>query len=159
MVETNEFERFRYNLEHDMIPKSYYNAKINLLNSTLDKGGKFFSDIYLIYSPISEIVYTEEDFKISQKRVMNDDKMLYFVIVDMPEPKIPTFCRRVYFCCEVETGLVRYYTSELTIDGSFFICSWNKHMNHSNYGLAPVDKEQEFRKVGNMFLKYVNENK
>lgn len=158
MAEINEFQMFRYQLEHAMIPKSFYKANSDFLNSVLDKGGKFFSDIYLVYSPSMEIVYTEKDFKISQKRVMNDDKMLYFVIADMPKPDFPLLCRRVYFCCDVESDIVRYYTSELMENGSYCICSWNKHMNHSNYGLAPKDKEQEFRKVGNMFLKYVNEN-
>ena len=158
MAEMNSFQLFRYNLEHDMMPKTYYKSSSSLLNSILDKGEKFFSDLYLVYSPSVEIVYTESDFKVSQKRVMNDDKMLYFVIIDMPKPDYPLLCRRVYFCCDVESDIVRYYTSELSEDGCYFICSWNKHFNHSNYGAAPKDKEKEFRKVGNLFLKYVNQN-
>lgn len=150
-----EFEQFRYNLEHNILPNSYYNSKSDMLNSILDKEGKFFSDVYLVYSPTTEIVYKEEDFKITQKRVMNDDNMLYFVIVDMPKPAVPMLCRRVYFCYEVKSGIAKYYTSELTQDGKFMMCSWNKHRQHANYGEAPTDKELEFRKIGNIFLKYV----
>ncbi len=158
MEKMTEFEQFRYNLEHDMIPNSYYNAKSDFLNALLDKEGKFFSDIYLVYSPTTEIIYKEDDFKISQKRVMHDNKMLYFVIVTMPEPKYPTHCRRVYFCYEVESGIVRYYTSELSFDGSYMMCSWNKHHQHTNYGVAPKGDEEEFRKIGNLFLKYIMSN-
>lgn len=158
MKEMTDFEKFRYEFESNIIPNSFYKAKSDFLNSILDKGGKFFSDIYLLLSPVSDIVYHEEDFTINQKRVMNDNKMLYFIIVNMPKPTVPGFSRRVYFCCEVESGIVRYYTSELAEDGSFFMCSWNKHGTHSNYGKAPNDKEQEFRKIGNMFLKYILDN-
>lgn len=153
-----EFEQFRYTLEHRILPQSYYNSKSDMLNSILDKEGKFFSDVYLVYSPTTEIVYKEENFTITQKRVMNDNKMLYFVIVNMPEPTAPTLCKRVYFCYEVESGIAKYYTSELTADGKLMMCSWNKHNEHSNYGVSPMDEELEFRKIGNIFLKYILAN-
>ena len=153
-----EFEQFRYNLEHKILPKSYYNSKSDLLNSILDKEGKFFSDVYLVYSPTADIVYKEEDFKITQKRVMNNNRMLYFVIVTMPKPTAPTLCRRVYFCYEVESGIAKYYMSELNEDGKFVMCSENKHGEHSSYGESPTDEELEFRKIGNIFLKYILAN-
>lgn len=153
-----EFEQFRYNLEHKILPQSYYNSKSDMLNSILDKEGKFFSDVYLVYSPTTEIVYREDDFKITQKRVMNDNRMLYFVIVTMPEPTAPSLCRRVYFCYEVESGIAKYYMSELTEDGRFIMCSRNKHNEQNTCGESPMDEELEFRKIGNIFLKYILAN-
>ena len=153
-----EIEQFRYNLEHNILPKSFYNGKIDFLNSVLDKDGKFFSDIYLIFSPSTEIIYNENDFVVTQKRVMNDDRMLYFVIVTMPDPTIPLLCKRVYFCYEVGSEIAKYYTSERSENGEYMMCSWNKHETHNNYGVSPGNAELEFRKIGNMFLKYVLAN-
>lgn len=150
-----EFEQFRYMLEHRMFPDMLYTRKVDLLNAILDKGGKFFSDLYLIYAPTNDIVYKEEDFKISAKRCQSDDKMLYYLVVTMPEPTMPLLCKRVYFCYEEKTGIVKYYTSELAEDGTLMMCSWNKHQEHSNYGSSPMDEELEFRRIGNIFLKYI----
>ena len=153
-----EFEQLRYMIEHRILPKLYYDNKSDMLNAILDKQGKFFSDVYTVYSPSTGIVCNEEDFKITQKRVMNDNRMLYFVIVTMPEPSIPLLCKRVYFCSEVESGIVKYYTSELDANGKLMMCSWNKHNAHTNYGESPMDEELEFRKIGNIFLKYILSN-
>ena len=154
-----DMEQFRYTLEHEILPNMFYKNKSDMFNAILDKGGKFFSDLYLIYGPVTDIVYTENDFKISAKRCMSDNKMLYFLVVDMPEPTMPLLCQRVYFCCEVESEFVRYYTSELGENGSYLMCSWNKHHIHTNYDTAPEDEEQEFRRIGNIFLKYILNNK
>ena len=154
-----DLEQFRYTLEQEILPNMFYKNKSDMFNAILDKGGKFFSDLYLVYGPVTNIVYTEDDFKISAKRCMSDNKMLYFLVVDMPEPTIPLLCQRVYFCCEVESEIVRYYTSELSENGSYSMCSWNKHHNHTNYDIAPKNEEQEFQRIGNIFLKYILSNK
>lgn len=153
-----ENESFRYNLEQKMLPRMLYEKKVDVLNAILDKNTKFFSDIYLVYSPSAEIVYREDDFKLAAKRCKSDKKMLYYIVVTMPEPTVPTLCKRVYFCYEEKTEIVRYYTSELTEDGLLNMCSVNKYGDHKVCDVSPMDEELEFRRIGNMFLKYVLEN-
>lgn len=155
----NEHEKFRYKLEHEMFPDMLYSQKVNMLNAIIDKGGKFFSDIYLIYSPFAEILYKEDDFKVDAKCCQYDEnrRTLYFLVVTMPEPTAADLCKRVYFCYEEKTGIVKYYTSEKTENGTLNMCSWTKHKTHKVYDASPMDEELEFRRIGNMFLKYVSE--
>ena len=153
-----ENESFRYSLEQKMLPHMLYEQKVDVLNAILDKNTKFFSDIYLVYSPSAEILYREEDFKLAAKRCKSDQKMLYYIVVTMPEPTIPTLCKRIYFCYEEKTDIVRYYTSELAEDGTLNMCSINKHGDRKVYDVSPMDEELEFRRIGNMFLKYVLDN-
>lgn len=155
-----ESEKFRYTLEHKLLPNMFYEQKVRMLNAILDKGGKFFSDIYLVYSPVdAEKAYSENDFGIEVKRCQYDEnrRTLDFLIVTMPKPTSSTLCRRVYFCFEEKTGAVKYYTSERCADSSYAMCSWTEQSEHENYGTAPKTAEKEFQKIGNMFLKYIIE--
>ena len=150
-------EKFRYQLEHRMLPDMLYTQKINMLNAIIDKGGKFFSDIYLIYSPFAEILFTEDDFKIDAKCCQYDENRhtLYFLVVTMPKPTVTPLCERVYFCYEEKTDTVKYYTSEKSPFKENAICSWNEKGQHENFGPAPQNAEKEFQIVGNLFLKHI----
>lgn len=153
-----ESEKFRYTFEHKLLPDMFYKEKVGLLNAILDKGGKFFSDVYTVYAPVGEErTYTEDDFKIDAKCCQYDEnrRTLYFLIVTMPEPTVPTLCLRVYFCYEEKTGAVKYCTSEKSPFSGNAICSQTENGEHENLGAAPESAEQEFQKIGNMFLKYI----
>lgn len=153
-----ELEQFRYGFEQKLLPQMFYNEKVKLLNAILDKEGKFFSDIYIVFGPATDAIYNENDFTITAKKIQSDDKMLYYLIVDMPKPSMMFLSRRVYLCYEEKSGIVKYYTSEKSMDGNYAMCSIAKSGVRSNYGMAPEDEELEFRKIGNIFLKYVLDN-
>ncbi len=149
---------FRYRLEQRILPRSFYEGKENFLNSVLDKNGKFFSDIITLFAPHESTIYNEKDFTVTAKHLSyrEDDevkKKLYLVIVDMPQPEEVLLCRRLYFCYEEFSKTAKYYTSELSLRGDYFMCAVNSNDTRSNYGKAPKDLELEFRKIGNMFLK------
>ncbi len=149
-----EFEKFRQKLEQELLPDMFYQSKTDMLNAMLDKEGKFFSDLYLIYAPVSDIVYKEEDFKITPKRVMSDNKMMYFVVAEMPDPTTEGHCKKIYFCYDTESEKARYYTTEYSKSGIYQVCSLNKNMKRTVHDIAPQNEEQELQKIGNLFLFY-----
>lgn len=153
-----EFEQFRYTLEHESIPKWFYSSPVAFINAVTDKGGKFFSDLYVLFAPVTDGSYSEKNFGIIPKKVKSDDLNMYIIIAEMPEPTAMTLCRRVYFCYEEKTKCVKYYTSEFTADGDYMICSWTDDRVHENYGKAPLSDPKEFRYAAEMFLKYVEKN-
>lgn len=157
MLEKNEF---RYRLEQRILPNTFYKDKDKFLDSVLDKGGKFFSDLFVLFAPPESAVYSEKDFGVAAKKIEyrnEDDKKteLYIVIADMPKPDEMQLCRRIYFCYEEESDTARYFTSELSFTGDYFICSVINGEGKGDYGIAPEDTELEFRKVGNTFLKQI----
>lgn len=157
-MKMTELESFRYELEYKIIPKWYYKDPIAFINMLTDKGGKFFSDVYLLFAPPSNSdAYTENDFEIIPKKVVSDDLNMYIIIAEMPAPTAMTLCRRMYFCYEEKTKAAKYYTSEFTLDGGFMVCSWNGEAEHENYGRAPTDDPKEFRMTAELFLKYAEQ--
>ena len=153
-----ELEKFRYDFEQRLLPQLLYNEKAKLLNAILDKEGKFFSDLFIVFGPVTDTIYNEKEFVIGAKRIQSDDKMLDYLIVNMPKPTMMPLCRRIYLCFEEKSGIVRYYTSEKSIDNKYAMCCVTKQGTRLNYGSAPDDGELEFRKIGNIFLKYILEN-
>ena len=157
MLEKNEF---RYSLEQKILPNTFYKDKEKFLDSVLDKGGKFFSDLFVLFAPPESSIYNENDFTVTAKKIdYRDDeeikKELYIVIADMPEADEMNLCRRLYFCYEEKSGIARYFTSALSFSGDYYMASVIKGEEKGDYGKAPEDLELEFRKIGNIFLKQV----
>ena len=157
MLEKNEF---RYRLEQKILPNTFYKDKDKFLDSVLDKGGKFFSDLFVLFAPPESAVYDENDFTVSAIKLDyrdEDDKKteIYIVIVDMPTPEEMLLCRRLYFCYEEKSDTARCFTSELSFTGDYYLCSVIIGEEKGDYGIAPEDTEIEFRKIGNTFLKQI----
>ncbi len=157
MLEKNEF---RHRLEQKVLPNTFYKDKDKFLDSVLDKGGKFFSDLFVLFAPPESALYNEKAFTVTAKKLdyRDDDevkKELYIVIVDMPKPEETHLCRRIYFCYEEESGTARYFTSELSHTGDYFMSSVISGEEKGDYGIAPENTELEFRRIGNIFLKQI----
>jgi len=152
-MKMTDLEQFRYTLEHETVPRWFYNSPVAFINAAADKEGKFFSDLYILFGPVSDKVYTEKDFEVIPKKVISGDLNMYIIIAEMPEPTAATLCRRMYFCYEEKTKAAKYYASEFTLDGGFMVCSWNDDMVHENFGKSPSDDPKEFRFVAELFLK------
>ena len=141
-------ESARYLVEHRLLPSALYSAGDGLLVEITDGAEGLLMDAYA-YAEENvegyECPYTAEDFDTEVNVIDMDGDMGYIVRVDMPKPEASPLCRAVYFCFDQRTETCAYFTSELTPDGRYALCSWDEKGTHLNYGAtdATVDDETE----------------
>ena len=73
----NEFEKSRYTLERTLLPGMFLSQKANMLNSILDKEGKFFTDAMAVYLGVTSADYRADGFKVYLQRAKSENKLLY----------------------------------------------------------------------------------
>ena len=72
------------------------------------------------------------------------------VRIELPKPSMVTECRRIYLCRDEATGSLLYFTSELSAQGTYFLCAWTKNHAHLLLRMEP-DGRSEFDTVAELF--------
>lgn len=150
-----EFENARRTLEQRLLPKLFYEERANMLNSILDKEGKFFVDAMIVYLGVLDPSYKAENMKVYLQRAKSEEKFFDFVMVRLPETKALGLADTLYFCLEETTGAVKYFYAEVSLGGERLLCSTNGE-DREEHGKLPSDPDKEFQKMANIFIREVH---
>ena len=149
-----EFENGRRTLEQRLLPKLFYADKASMLNSILDKEGKFFVDAMIVYLGIMDKSYKAENMRVYLQRAKSEDKFFDFVVVKLPETRAVGLADTLYFCLEETTGSVKYFYAEVSLAGERLLRSTDGS-NTEDHGKLPADNDKEFQKTANIFIREV----
>ena len=150
-----ETEKARKTLEQKILPKMYLQEKSNMLNSILDKEGKFFVDLMAILLGVVDNEYKSEGFKVYLHRAKSEDKFFDFVVVKQPECKTAGIADTLYFCLEEITGESEYFMAQNSLGGGRILRSSDGE-ELKDHGELLDDADKEFQKMANIFIRRVH---
>ena len=153
-----ELDKARHTLEQKLLPAMFAEEKANMLNSILDKEGRFFTDCMIVYLGVRNEAYRSDDIKVYLQRAKSEDKFFDFVMAKLPETKTPGISDTVYFCLEETTGQTMYFTAEIAAPGQRLLCSTDG-TERTEHGILPDDADKEFQKMANTFIRKLMETK
>lgn len=136
----------RYFLEHKAIPNAFYQNGAQLMLELMNGSGKTIRGFYSkaeAANPGYRCPYTAGQFSVSNHLCKGRNGSMLMFRIGMPEPEQSPLCRAIYLCYGKHGMVNRCYTSELSPDGAYFVCSWSESGAHANYGEA-VGKEEDF---------------
>ena len=129
-------QEVRYQFEHSMLPRYFYEVPENMLY-VMEEDGVY--ELWAITADENgaDPYYPEEDYEEHWYEAEDGTTVLQ---INMPEPDANVLCYRVYMLFNGETGDRGYYTVEYDefLTDSSFICFWDEERNHSILDAAPV---------------------
>ena len=126
----------RYQFEHRMMPKYFYDNPANMLD-VLGSAG-----LYRLWEAVStdngvDPTYPAEDYVQHFYKTADGATLLQ---IELPQPDANTLCYRIYLVYDPASGSAGYYTVEsddFTPDAAF-ICMWTDDGTHKNFGAMNV---------------------
>lgn len=130
----------RYYMEHQLLPKLFFEKKAEFINSILDEENN------LLYEFITQICeeeniscpYKAEQYKISNYKIGDYEHMIK---ATFPSPEETPLCSKAYFMFDEEFNNIRYFTVECATEKGkkqkYYLCAWDEERSHLNYGQAP----------------------
>ena len=146
-------EKFaRHTFEHVVFPTEFYRWGERLVRQVTDGGRCYMSDLYTVSVEPDEHAlqpYNPNFFKVFPRYYRNGDEETAIVCLELPMPSQVTECRRIYLCFNKATNDLMYFTSELSAQGTFYLCAWTKQ--HCHMILNPDPDLSEFDNVAWLF--------
>lgn len=140
-------DRFpRHSLEHVILPMEFYRWGDRLLNQVIDGDRHYMADLYGQAVEASVRAFKPNFFKVLRRKYAETT----IVRIDLPKPKQVTECRRIYLCRDEGTNKLMYFTSELSAQGTYYLCAWTKNHAHLLLRMEPAFSS-EFDTVANLF--------
>ena len=141
----------RHTFEHVVLPGAFYEYGKKLQNQVVDGNRAYMAELYsnLENSGTAIHPYKAKYFKILPRKYETDDDTITIVRVELPKPVEILECRRIYLCRSERTNALLYFTSELSMQGTFYLCAWTKAHAHLLLNMDP--QENEFDNVFNLF--------
>ena len=149
----------RYVFEHQFIPDLLFSKDEGLLFlMALTRGGGDYllrSFRQLWKGEEADFPYTEKDYSVHPllHRGEGDRPDLRVIAVRMPPPERFPDCSAVFICLDEKLENIRYFTKELSIDGSFMLCGWSAGGVHSNHGTAPDGLDDLLEKISRIYYR------
>ena len=150
-------ERFpRHTFEHVIFPSEFYKWGDKLLNQVIDGDRYYMADLYKYVEPDRKAVqpYKPSFFKVIRRSYDADDERITIVRLDLPKPVQITECRRIYLCRNEDSNALMYFTSELSREGTYFLCAWTKQHCHLLLDMEPGSSE--FDQVAKLFREFAD---
>ena len=148
-VEEDPEERFpRHAFEHVILPCEFYRWGDRLLNRVIDGDRRYMADLYGHAVEAPARAFKASFFKVLRRKYAETT----IVRIELPKPSMVTECRRIYLCRDEETNALMYFTSELSAQGTYFLCAWTKNHTHLLLRMEP-DGRSEFDTVAELFSK------
>ena len=128
---------------------------IHILREHPGKKAKYeiamFSDFDILSDPLGLLNPWKTDWhdKVIPRYYRNGDEETAIVCLELPTPSQVTECRRIYLCFNKATNDLMYFTSELSAQGTFYLCAWTKQ--HCHMMLNPGPDISEFDNVAQLF--------
>ena len=146
-----KLKKARYTLEHEALPLFYFENKNLFMLSLLESNGELVYDIMDDFCDKIECenLYKKEDYKVD---ALNVDEEVKIVRVTMPDPRVELECKYVYFMFDLKFEKMKYFTVEKASFGKEFLCGWDEHRNHLNYGFCPEDLNEHLQKIIQIYM-------
>ena len=141
----------RHQFEHCTFPVLFYSNGDAVINSCVAGGGKHLYNIYsgLSYEARPYTGYRDFDVTPHRYNIANDGSDILVVRLSLPKATEVTECRNIYLCKNNVTGDLMYITSELSAQGTFYLCGWTRKHDHL---LFTMDEEpDEFKAAAERF--------
>ena len=110
-----------------------------------------------VYGPQGEVCpYQKEQFNVNTQMVPGKDNAQDFMVItiDMPEPEDELLASRIFICLDNSFDNLAYFLVEKSFEPMFMLCGVDEKGSHLNYGEAPSDKNELFRKVCDIYGNY-----
>ncbi len=147
--ETERIERHTF--EHVTFPCAFYDWGQKMINNVVDGSRGYLADLYshVEYADKAIRPYKPKHFNVLPRRYEAEDGAKMIVRIDLPKPANVLECRRIYLCRSEGTGKLMYFTSELSMEGTNYLCAWTKNHAHMLLRMGSVDNE--FDTVAQLF--------
>ncbi|MBR6384239.1 MAG: hypothetical protein IKS56_09700 [Lachnospiraceae bacterium] len=144
----------RYFFEHRVLPKWFYEDKVQFVGMLLQDKKILFRIIDDIFKQGNvENPYNEGSFDILFSKVTDDVKLLKIIF---PEPEEEPLCYCSYMFFNDDFEKINYFCiekgNELS-DYNPFVCSWSNDGIHNNYGNCTFDEHNDFIRCAEIFLR------
>ncbi len=140
-----DLHQMLYYLEHKYCPEFFYKSPLRVMGIILKEQGAFFSDFVTeVYekTPASIGLDTSE---ITCRLYMLPDKRLLILKIQLPLPAEDLECRHLYLLCDLACRHPLYMTSELAMNGGYYLCGWLSNGEHVNFGgIETRDPDMEY---------------
>ena len=138
----------RHTFEHVVFPYEFYKWGEITLNQVIDGNQYYLAEAYR--NVLSETPYKPKNFKVLVREYPAENGKTVIARLDLPKPTRVLECRRIYLCRNDATGDCMYFTSELSMQGTYYLCAWTKQHSHLLISLDPLDNEYD--KVAELFV-------
>ncbi len=149
-------DRFpRHTFEHVVLPTEFYSWGNRLMSQVIDGDRHYMSDLYsnmVEPDPVSVCSFKAKFFKVLRKSFIDGEENITIVRINLPNPSQVTECRRIYLCRNETSNTLMYFTSELSVEGTYFLCAWTKNHSHLLLGTDTADQD-EFGNIADHFRK------
>ena len=149
-------ERYaRHTFEHVVFPRTFYDWGDKILNQVIDGDRYYMADLYSTNVECDGHAlqsYKSGFFKVTPKYFKNGDEEITIVRLELPKPVQITECRRIYLCLNKASKALMYFTSELSMGGTYYLCAWTKQ--HSHIMLNANPQLDEFDNVAGFFREF-----
>lgn len=153
-----DLESARIKMEQQLLPNMLEQQGMSLLNSILDKKGKFFTDLLAVFFGVADKSFTADKIKIYLQRAKSGDLLFDFLQVDMPHTGLVGMAQRLFFCIEETTGEVRYFTEEASLGGgAVLFLNDGSGCGKTSFSEVPQDRDKAFQKMANIFIRELTE--
>jgi len=156
MEEPEPSERIaRHTFEHVTFPETFYAWGEKMVNQVVDGSRYYLSDLYSRVECEGNALqpYKPKHFNVLARSYPSGEGALTVVRIDLPKPTQMLECRRIYLCRDGSTGECMYFTSELSMQGTYFLCAWTKNHAHLLISMDPVPGEYD--RVAELFHELV----
>ena len=141
----------RHAFEHIIFPTEFYKWGQIMMNQVIDGGQYYLAESYRFVDDHETALtqYQPQHFKVLVRDYPADNGKTTVARLELPKPARITECRRIYLCRNDITGKCLYFTSELSAQGTYYLCAWTKNHNHLLISIDPVPNE--FDRVAELF--------
>ena len=152
----------RYLLEHIVLPKNFYEHKINFIYVMIKSAGEFVYDVMkdIIENDGGTMPYSKEDYGI--RFISLDDEAEngdYILVINYPAPEREPLCIRAICIFDLDTSAntgfekYRFFTIERGMDNASLpmLCAWNEDGSHSNFGEVSDKLTEQIEAIKSMF--------
>ena len=85
--------------------------------------------------------YNAKQFKVILRKYVREENTIRIVRLDLPKSTQILECRRIYLCYNEVSKDLMYFTSELSIEGIYYLCAWTKEHSHIRIKTNPLLSE------------------
>ncbi len=141
----------RHTFEHVTFPCMFYKWGDKMFNQVVDGSRFYLADLYKHVTCNGNALqpFKPKQFNVLLRDYSSEDRKVTIVRLDLPKPTSITECRSIYLCQNEKTGSHMYFTSELSIEGTYHLCAWTKNHTHLLLSIEPV--ANEFDRVTELF--------
>ena len=141
----------RHAFEHVIFPSEFYKWGQTMMNQVIDGNQYYLAEAYRNVEDrkTAMTAYKPKHFKVLVRDYPADNGKTVIARLELPRPTEVTECRRIYLCRNDATGECLYFTSELSMQGTYYLCAWTRNHSHLLISIDPVPSE--FDRVAELF--------